>query len=97
MNTGSSLHQRTLSVRVNMDKDNLELFRKAVGEYNQLWGDIVSWCNENQTANRTRMQKSLYHKAKEKYPCLPAQFVCIALRDAAGAVKSWNSNNKRKR
>ena len=97
MNTGSILHQRTLSVRVDMDEADLELFQKVIGEYNRLWGDIAAWCNDNQTVNRTRMQKSLYHKARKKYPDLPAQFVCIALRDAAGAVKSWNSNNKHKR
>ena len=68
-------------------------FLQVADAYNRLWGSLVSWCGSNRTVNRTRMQKENYSRLRAKHPELPSQFVCIAMRDAAGAVRSWNSNH----
>lgn len=43
------------------------------------------------------MQKENYSRLRAKHPELPSQFVCIAMRDAAGAVRSWNSNHPKRK
>ena len=47
------------------------------------YGSLVSWCNNNRSINRTRMQKDNYARLRAEYPELPSQFVCIAMRDRA--------------
>ncbi|WP_270313614.1 RNA-guided endonuclease InsQ/TnpB family protein, partial [Bifidobacterium adolescentis] len=49
------------------------------------------------TVNAIAAHKALYYNLRAKYPQLPAQFVCNALRDAAGAIRSWNSSHPRRK
>lgn len=88
------IQQRTLTIRLDTTPTQHTLFTQVIGLYNQAWGEVVAWCNKNQTANRTRLQKALYHQLRGKYPQLPAQFIAIVLRDAPGAIKSWNTQHK---
>lgn len=80
-----------------MSEKQRNLFIEVIKIYNKAWGDVVAWCNENQTTNKSRAQKELYHKLRGGYPQLPAQFISIVLRDAVSSVKSWNSNRKKER
>lgn len=43
------------------------------------------------------MQKENYRRLREQYPQLPSQFVCVGMRDAAGAMRSWNSNHPKRK
>ena len=76
--------------------EQYEIFDDLADSYNRMWGSLVSWCNNNHSINRTRMQKENYARLRAEYPELPSQFVCIAMRDAAGAVRSWNSNHPKR-
>ena len=93
----TDIHQRTLTVPLSVSEEQRNLFIEVIKLYNKAWGDVVAWCNENQTTNKSRAQKELYHKLRGNYPQLPAQFISIVLRDAVGSVKSWNSNRKKER
>lgn len=93
----TGIHQRTLTVSLSMSEKQRNLFIEVIKIYNKAWGDVVAWCNENQTTNKSRAQKELYHKLRGGYPQLPAQFISIVLRDAVSSVKSWNSNRKKER
>ena len=77
--------------------EQYELFDGLADSYNRTWGSLVSWRNHNRCVNRTRVQKDNYARLRAKYPELPAQFVCTAIRDAAGAARSWNSNHPKHR
>lgn len=87
--------QRTAVLSVDLSPRQRDLFSRVADLYNRMWGSLVSWCNANRTVNRTRMQKENYARLRREYPNMPSQFVCIAMRDAAGAVRSWNSNRPR--
>lgn len=91
------IHQRTLTVPLSVSEEQRNLFIEVIKLYNKAWGDVVAWCNKNQTTNKSRAQKELYYKLRGDYPQLPAQFISIVLRDAVGSVKSWNSNRKKER
>lgn len=80
--------QRTLVMPLDITAEQYGTFLQVADAYNRLWGSLVSWCGSNRTVNRTRMQKENYSRLRAKHPELPSQFVCIAMRDAAGAVRS---------
>jgi transposase, IS605 orfB family len=88
--------QRTLVLSLDIAPEQYEIFDGLADSYNRMWGSLVSWCNNNHSINRTRMQKENYARLRAEYPELPSQFVCIAMRDAAGAVRSWNSNHPKR-
>lgn len=86
--------QRTVSVAMHdVCEDDFNTLLIACHLYNEAYSYVVRYCRENQTTSKTKLQKELYHILRDLYPELPSQFICIALRDGAGAVKSWNSNN----
>lgn len=89
--------QRTLVMPLDITAEQYGTFLQVADAYNRLWGSLVSWCGSNRTVNRTRMQKENYSRLRAKHPELPSQFVCIAMRDAAGAVRSWNSNHPKRK
>lgn len=92
----NAIPQRTLVLSLDITPEQYEIFDGLADSYNRMWGSLVSWCNNNHSVNRTRMQKDNYARLRAEYPELPSQFVCIAMRDAAGAVRSWNSNHPKR-
>lgn len=93
----SLVQQRTIVLPLELSKADFDLLAEAARIYNRMWSSIVSWCDTNKSVNRTRMQKENYHRLRKQYPELPSQFVCVGMRDAAGAVKSWNSNRPKRK
>lgn len=93
----NTILQRTLVLPLDITPEQYEIFDGLADSYNRMWGSLVSWCNRNRYVNLARVQKENYARLRAKYPELPAQFVCIAIRDAAGAVRSWNSNHPKRR
>ena len=83
---------RALVMPLALSPDQHAMYMEAAGLYNRMWGSIVSWYDTNRTVNAVGAHRALYYGLRAKYPQLPSQFVCNALRDAAGAVRSWNSN-----
>ena len=92
----NAVPQRTLALSLDITPEQYGIFDGLADSYNRMWGSLVSWCNNNRSINRTRMQKDNYARLRAEYPELPSQFVCIAMRDAAGAVRSWNSNHPKR-
>lgn len=92
----NAIPQRTLALSLDITPEQYGIFDGLADSYNRMWGSLVSWCNNNRSINRTRMQKDNYARLRAEYPELPSQFVCIAMRDAAGAVRSWNSNHPKR-
>lgn len=88
---------RTLRLPLGAGAEQLAVLTPVFDLYNQAWGKVVAWCNTNKSANRTRLQKELYHPLRQTYPDLPSQYISIVLREGAAAVKSWNSNNPKKK
>ena len=84
---------RTLHLPLVLSNEQFSTLTPVFDLYNQAWGKVVSWCNQNKSVNRSRLQKELYYQLRETYPDLPSQYVSILLREGAAAVKSWNSNN----
>lgn len=95
--TPETVGVRTLRLPLVLSDEQVSVLAPVFDLYNQVWGKVVSWCNRNKTVNRTRLQKELYHQLRGTYPELPSQYVSILLREGAGAVKSWNSNNPKRR
>ena len=89
--------QRTLVLPLDISPEQYGIFEGLADSYNRMWGSLVSWCDSNRSVNRTRMQKDNYARLRAEYPELPSQFVCIAMRDAAGTVRSWNSSHPKRR
>lgn len=92
----NAIPQRTLVLSLDITPEQYEIFAALTDSYNRMWGSLISWCNNNHSVNRTRMQKENYARLRAEYPELPSQFVCVAMRDAAGAVRSWNSNHPKR-
>lgn len=88
---------RTLRVPLVLSGEQFSVLAPVFDLYNQAWGKVVSWCNRNKSTSRTRLQKELYHQLRGTYPELPSQYVAVLLREGASAVKSWNSNNPKRK
>ena len=84
---------RTVAVPLDLAEQEVDVLRGVIAEYNLMWRMVVDWCREQKSANKTRLQKDMYHTIREQHPSMLSQFTSIALRAGAGAVKSWNSNN----
>lgn len=88
---------RALVMPLALSSDQHAMYMEAAKLYNRMWGSIVSWYDAHHTVNAIAAHKALYYNLRAKYPQLPAQFVCNALRDAAGAIRSWNSNHPKRK
>lgn len=88
---------RALVMPLALSPDQYAMYSRLADLYNRVWGSAVSWCDANHSVNAVAAQKALYYSLRARFPQLPAQFVCNALRDAAGAVRSWNSNHPKRR
>lgn len=88
---------RALVLPLALSPDQHAMYSQLADLYNRVWGSAVSWCDANHSVNAVAAQKALYYSLRARFPQLPAQFVCNALRDAAGAVRSWNSNHPKRR
>lgn len=84
----SSTQQRTIVLPLPLTREQYDPIRRSAEEYNRMWSSLISWCDSNKTVNRTRIQKENYRRLRDRHPTLPAQFACIAMRDAAGAMRS---------
>ena len=88
---------RALAMPLALSFDQHAMYMEAAKPYNRMWGSIVSWYDAHHTVNAIAAHKALYYSLRAKYSQLPAQFVCNALRDAAGAVRSWNSSHPKRK
>lgn len=88
---------RALVMPLALSSDQHAMYMEAAKLYNRMWGSIVSWYDAHHTVNAIAAHKALYYSLRVKYSQLPAQFVCNALRDAAGAVRSWNSSHPKRK
>lgn len=88
---------RALVMPLALSPDQHAMYSRLADLYNRVWGSAVSWYDANRTVNAVGAHKALYAGLRGRFPQLPSQFVCNALRDAAGAVRSWNSNHPKRR
>ena len=88
---------RTLRLPLVLSGEQFSVLAPVFDLYNRAWGEVVLWCNQNKSVNRVRLQKELYHQLRGTYPELPSQYVAVLLREGASAVKSWNSNNPKRK
>ena len=88
---------RALVLPLALSPDQYAMYARLADLYNRVWGSAVSWYDTHRTVNAVGAHKALYVGLRARFPQLPAQFVCNALRDAAGAVRSWNSNHPKRR
>lgn len=88
---------RALVMPLALSPDQHAMYSRLADLYNRVWGSAVSWYDANRTVNAVAAHKALYADLRGRFPQLPSQFVCNALRDAAGAVRSWNSNHPKRR
>lgn len=87
---------RALVMPLALSPDRHAMYSQLADLYNRVWGSAVSWYDANRTVNAVAAHKALYAGLRGRFPQLPSQFVCNALRDAAGAVRSWNSNHPKR-
>lgn len=87
---------RALVMPLALSPDQHAMYSRLADLYNRVWGSAVSWCDANHTVSAVAAHKALYAGLRDRFPQLPSQFVCNALRDAAGAVRSWNSNHPKR-
>ena len=87
---------RALVLPLALSPDQHAMYSRLADLYNRVWGSAVSWYDANHTVSAVAAHKALYAGLRDRFPQLPSQFVCNALRDAAGAVRSWNSNHPKR-
>lgn len=88
---------RALVLPLALSPDQHAMYSRLADLYNRVWGSAVSWYDAHRTVNAVGAHKALYSGLRNRFPQLPSQFVCNALRDAAGAVRSWNSNHPKRK
>lgn len=93
----SLVSRRTVTLTLALDEGQFDLLTRVAEQYNRLWGEVVAWCDQNHTVNRTRIHREHYRRLREQFPTVLSEFVGIAMRDAAGAVRAWNSNRPKRR
>jgi IS605 OrfB family transposase len=88
---------RTVMVPIALDDEQMAALQETIETYSKMWSRVVSWSKNNQSVNRYAAQKAIYQSLREEFPSALSQQVIIALREGCAAVRSWNSNNPKKR
>lgn len=60
----NAIPQRTLVLSLDITPEQYGVFDGLADSYNRMWGSLVSWCNNNHSINRTRMQKDNYARLR---------------------------------
>lgn len=92
-----SRNQRVLKQDLTLSPAQLDILQQQIDIYNKLFVEVVDWCKSNKSVNRFNAHKALYDRLRAEYPQLLSQFVIIVFREACAAVKSWNSNNPKRK
>ena len=60
---------------------------------------VITYANKNKTSSVYTISgsKGLYHQLRGEYPNFPSGLISSTVKSATGAIKSWNTNNKKKR
>lgn len=60
---------------------------------------VITYANKNKTSSMYTISgsKGLYHQLRGEYPNFPSGLISSTVKSATGAIKSWNTNNKKKR
>lgn len=88
---------RTVSLPLALSSHEADVLDEVIDRYNRAFFSVAAWCMSNHSVNRTTIQKQMYRSLRDDQPQMLAQFASIAMRQAAAACKSYNSNNPRAR
>lgn len=83
---------RTVKVPLALSLEARSALEATIMDYSRVYSRLIQWYNANQTTNSIRAQRAIYQQLRSEQPRLPVQFLLLAARSAAGALRSFHSN-----
>ncbi|MCI0501829.1 MAG: hypothetical protein L0Y61_08840, partial [Epsilonproteobacteria bacterium] len=96
MNT-QNLHQRTIKIKINLDEDQKNAIMASMNDTHIVFDLFTKLACEHRSCSYITLHKYGYEIAKQLCPDFPTTYIQSVASSACGAVKSFNSNNKKKK
>lgn len=88
---------RTVKVPLNIDDQTLQRIKDTRDAYADIFNTHAQWSKNNHSTSSKTAHDKLYSTIRDTYPQLPSAMIQCARNHALGAMKSYNSNNPKKK
>lgn len=88
---------RTVQVPLDVDDHTLQRIKDTREAYADIFNVHAQWSKNNQSTSSKEAHEQLYATMRDAYPHLPSAMIQCARNHAFGAMKSYNSNNPKKK
>ena len=91
------IHQRTIKVKLNLTEEQQQALLPSMADAAIVFDLFSSLSCEHKSCSYMTLHKYGYEIAKAKCPGFPTAYIQAVGKSACASVKSWNSNNKKKK
>jgi len=95
--TKNTIHQRTIKIKLNLTLEQQNSILPSMTDAAIVFDLFSKLSCEYQSTSYMTLHKYGYNQAKELCPDFPTAYIQAVGKSACSSVKSWNSNNKKKK
>ena len=88
---------RTVQVLLDVDDQTLQRIKDTRDAYADIFNSHAQWSKNNRSTSSKAAHEQLYEEIRDSFPQLPSAMIQCARNHALGAMKSYNSNNPKKK
>lgn len=88
---------RTVQVLLDVDDQTLQRIKDTRDAYADIFNSHAQWSKNNRSTSSKAAHEQLYEETRGSFPQLPSAMIQCARNHALGAMKSYNSNNPKKK
>lgn len=88
---------RTVHAFLEVDEDTYSRIISTRNAYAEIFNIHTQWAKDNHSTSSKKAHEQLYEKLRDGNPNLPSAMIQCARNHAFGAMKSYNSNNPKKK
>ena len=88
---------RTVQVILDVNDHTLQRIKDTRDAYADIFNAHAQWSKNNRSASSKAAHEKLYKQMRDDHPHLPSAMIQCARNHALGAMKSYNSNNPKKK
>lgn len=88
---------RTVTVILDVDDDTHQRIANTIDAYATMYMAHVKWANTHNSVSTVKAHRDIYDQLRRDYPHVPSAIIQCARNNAFGSVKSFNTQNPKKK
>lgn len=88
---------RTVTVILDVDDDTHQRIANTIDAYATMYMAHVKWANTHNSVSTVKAHRDIYGQLRRDYPHVPSAIIQCARNNAFGSVKSFNTQNPKKK